>query len=100
MLSVSLCVRIVFPDPPRKIILAGAFGSHIDKNDLLTLGMLSAIHPDYIWTAGNAAGAGAIMALCDEHYFHQAEQIAEQTFVITMASTFEFQNHFITRLSF
>jgi len=87
-------------EAPEKIIVAGAFGSHLDKNDLLTIGMLPDIDPNNIDIAGNAAGSGAIMALCDDDYLHRAEQIAAETSVINLAEDMEFQMHFINRLSF
>lgn len=85
---------------PESIIVAGAFGSHLDKNDLLTLGMVPDIRPDHIFTVGNSAGAGAIMALCDENYLEQANILATNTKVIQLTEDASFQNIFISHLSF
>lgn len=85
---------------PSKIIVAGAFGSHVETEDLLTLGIIPALDPDKIVIAGNSAGAGAIMTICHHEYLSQAEKIAAQTTVVNLADDPEFNNHFIKRLSF
>ena len=85
---------------PAAIIVAGAFGSHLDKEDLLTLGMLPKIDPTRIVIAGNAAGAGAAMALCSDRQRKAAEEIAARTRVINLAEDMAFQSLFIQRLSF
>ena len=85
---------------PTEILVAGAFGSHLDKHDLLALGMLPVIGPERITMIGNAAGSGAIMALCDDRYLQTARNMASQTKVINLAADPGFQEHFITRLSF
>lgn len=85
---------------PRRILVAGAFGAHLDPDDLLTLGMLPSVDPQQVVLVGNAAGAGAIMMLCDEHCLACAEEMASRTMVINLAENPDFQNHFITRLSF
>lgn len=85
---------------PAKIIIAGAFGSYLDKDDMLTLGMLPAIDPSLIEIAGNSAGAGAIMALCDDAYLIRASEISGSISVIDLTADSDFQNTFIQRLSF
>ncbi|MFV0436845.1 MAG: ASKHA domain-containing protein [Desulfopila sp.] len=87
-------------DAPEQIIVAGAFGSHLDKRDLLAIGMLPQVDPDTIHIAGNAAGSGAIMALCDDSYLHYAQRLAAETTVINLAEDMAFQRHFVDRLSF
>lgn len=85
---------------PTRVLVAGAFGSHLDKRDLLTLGMLPPLPPEDIVMVGNAAGSGAVMVLCDPGYVKQAEELAARTTVINLAADPLFQEHFITRLSF
>ncbi len=87
-------------DRPSKVLVAGAFGSHLDKRDLLTLGMLPPLPPEDITMIGNAAGSGAVMVLCDPRYLQEAEELASRTTVINLAADPLFQEHFITRLSF
>jgi uncharacterized 2Fe-2S/4Fe-4S cluster protein (DUF4445 family) len=85
---------------PEKILIAGAFGSNLDRSDLLTLGMIPFLHPSRIEMTGNSAGAGAIMLLCDETYFAQIENLVKKISVIELATNIDFQQTFVERLSF
>ena len=85
---------------PRKIIIAGAFGSHLNKADLISLGIIPEIALEQIEMAGNSAGSGAVMALCDEEYIHQASQMAAEIEIVDLACNAEFQDIFINNLSF
>lgn len=84
--------------PPR-LLLAGAFGSTIDKTDALRIGMFPPIAAEHIDMVGNAAGAGAILSLLDEGYFERARELARKTRVFDLASHPEFQAAFIGSLS-
>lgn len=85
---------------PSKILLAGAFGSHIEKTNALQIGMFPSMNEEEIEVVGNAAGAGAILALCDEGYFEQAKDLARITRVFDLAGHPEFQNMFVQSLAF
>ncbi len=87
-------------EKPEKIIIAGAFGSHMNKNDMITLGMLPLIAPEQIEIAGNAAGAGAVLTLCDDKYQKDAEKTSRKITVVDLAANKDFQNTFIHRLNF
>ena len=85
---------------PTKIIVAGAFGSYVEKNDMLALGMVPDIDPCRIHIAGNSAGAGAVMALCDTGYIDKARRLAARTEVLELAVNIDFQQAFVRQLSF
>jgi uncharacterized 2Fe-2S/4Fe-4S cluster protein (DUF4445 family) len=85
---------------PQKIIIAGAFGSHLNKVDLIRLGIIPDMNVDLIEMAGNAAGSGAVMALCDKEYIEQAAQMAAKTEVVDLACNVQFQEVFINNLNF
>jgi len=85
---------------PNRILLAGAFGSLINRLDALTLGMFPEMEPDAIEVVGNAAGAGAVLALLQEECFTQAREMARATRVLDLAAHPDFQNTFINALSF
>ena len=87
-------------DSPESILIAGAFGSHQDKIDLVRLGILPDIDPQKIMTKGNAAGSGAVMALCDRSYIDQAQKMADRIEVVNLATNLEFQQRFIENLNF
>ena len=87
-------------DKPEKIIVAGAFGSFLDKEDMITLGMIPVMDPAKVETAGNLAGVGAVMVLCDDTYLKKSIQMAKQINVVDLACDQNFQETFIKRLSF
>ena len=83
-----------------RILIAGAFGSFLNKEDMINLGMIPAIDPRQIEMVGNSAGAGAIMTLCDDRYGSLVEAIAGELSVVDLAANSEFQNTFVHNLSF
>jgi uncharacterized 2Fe-2S/4Fe-4S cluster protein (DUF4445 family) len=85
---------------PARILLAGAFGSYIDKTAALAIGMFPALPESSIEVVGNAAGAGAILALFDDDYVSKSNTLAQTTRVIDLAAHPDFQNTFIQSLSF
>lgn len=85
---------------PEKIIIAGAFGSHLRKDDLISLGIIPDIAGEQIEMAGNAAGTGAVMALCDERYIDQATKIAAEIEKVDLACNVLFQERFVDNLRF
>ncbi len=85
---------------PEKIIIAGAFGSFLDKADMMSLGMIPSIDPSKIESAGNLAGVGAVMLLCDESYLNKTIQLSEIINVIDLACNQSFQDHFVRNLNF
>ena len=94
-----LCRENNLPQPAR-ILLAGAFGSYIDKTAALAIGMFPALPESSIELVGNAAGAGAILALFDDDYVGWATALAQTTQVVDLAAHTDFQNTFIQSLSF
>ena len=85
---------------PDKILLAGAFGSYINTSDALRIGMFPDIPEEAIEVVGNAAGAGAILALLEADCFNKAKEIANRTRVFDLAAHPDFQAVFVENLSF
>jgi len=85
---------------PEQIVVAGAFGSYLDKKDMMTLGMIPQVPEERIEIAGNLAGAGAVMALCDNQYVQLAKELAAKIVVIELATSIQFQQVFIENLGF
>jgi uncharacterized 2Fe-2S/4Fe-4S cluster protein (DUF4445 family) len=98
--GIEFLCRAAGIDFPSKILIAGAFGSHLEKEDMLALGMLPPIDLDSIESIGNAAGTGAIMALCDERSREKIEALAAEVIVVDLALSAEFQNQFVESLGF
>lgn len=85
---------------PEKLLVAGAFGSFIDKADALTIGMFPPLAEEDLLVVGNAAGAGAVLTLFDFECRERARSLAQRTTVIDLASRPEFQTAFLKALNF
>ncbi|MBW2611715.1 MAG: DUF4445 domain-containing protein [Deltaproteobacteria bacterium] len=85
---------------PDRLLIAGAFGSYIKKEDALTIGMFPAMASDDIEIVGNAAGAGAVLSLFDDHYRKKAQELVRETEVLELALHPDFQDIFIESLAF
>lgn len=67
---------------------------------MLTLGMLPDLDPARVEMVGNAAGTGAIMALCDEKSRQKAGALAARVSVVDFAANMAFQEQFVKSLNF
>ncbi len=61
-----------------KVILAGAFGSYIDKESAALLALFPDCDPENIYAVGNAAGDGARIALLNADKRAEADDIARK----------------------
>lgn len=78
-----------------KVILAGAFGSYIDKESALTLGMFPDCDINNVYAVGNAAGDGARMALLNTGKRVEAEKYARWVEFVEIAVEPNFQKEFM-----
>lgn len=78
-----------------KVILAGAFGSYIDPEKAMVLGMFPDCDLKNIHEVGNAAGDGARMALLNRDKRLEAEEIARKVEYIELTIEPDFQQEFI-----
>ena len=85
---------------PDRLIVAGAFGMHIDRDNALAIGLFPECDPDAISFVGNAAGHGAYLALINKDKREEAERIARWTEHIELATEKAFQKEFIKALAF
>ncbi|MBB5337505.1 ASKHA domain-containing protein [Pectinatus brassicae] len=83
-----------------KVILAGAFGSYINKTSALYIGLLPFCDEKIIQTVGNAAGEGARMALMNIDKRREAEKIASDINFVEAADESDFQEEFFAALNF
>jgi uncharacterized 2Fe-2S/4Fe-4S cluster protein (DUF4445 family) len=82
-----------------RMVIAGAFGMHIDKENSLAIGLFPWIEPEKIDMVGNAAGHGAYLALMNRDKRNEANRIARAVTHIELALEAEFQKEFIRALS-
>ena len=61
-----------------RIVIAGAFGSYIDVENALRVGMFPPLPPERFEQVGNAAGVGARLALLSGELRDMAQEIALQ----------------------
>ncbi len=81
------------------IIIAGAFGLHIDKRHALDIGLLPGCDPEKVQVVGNAAGHGAYLALIDTDKRVEADAVARKVEHIELALEDDFQQEFLRCLS-
>jgi uncharacterized 2Fe-2S/4Fe-4S cluster protein (DUF4445 family) len=78
-----------------RVILAGAFGSHINREASLTLGMFPDCPINKVYAVGNAAGDGARMALLNKGKRREANQRARWVEFIEIATDPAFEKEFM-----
>jgi uncharacterized 2Fe-2S/4Fe-4S cluster protein (DUF4445 family) len=78
-----------------RVVLAGAFGAHISPKHAMVLGMIPDVPLDKITSAGNAAGTGARIALCDVTARRKIEATVHEITKVETAIEPRFQEHFI-----
>ncbi len=81
-----------------RIILAGAFGSYINKKSALVIGMLPECAPEDISAAGNAAGEGAVLALLDTEKREEAEREVLKLRHLEISIDPDFQEEFLSAM--
>jgi uncharacterized 2Fe-2S/4Fe-4S cluster protein (DUF4445 family) len=82
-----------------RMVIAGAFGMHIDKASALTLGLFPPCDPAAIAMVGNAAGHGAYLALMDKEKRKEADRVAPFVTHVELAREEAFQREFMNGLS-
>ena len=81
-----------------KIILAGAFGSYIDPEKAMVLGMFPDCDLKNVYAVGNAAGEGARFALLNREKRVEADEIARRVEYVELTIEKNFQKEFIDAL--
>lgn len=87
-------------DAPDKVLLAGAFGSYLDKANAIAIGMLPAVPPERVFVVGNSAGDGARIALLNVDKRREATEIAGRVIRHELPTDPAFQDRFIRALAF
>jgi len=82
-------------DAVERIVLAGAFGSHIDVKYAMVLGMIPDCDLAKVQSAGNAAGTGARIALLNQRARDEIERVIGTVEKIETAVEPKFQAHFV-----
>jgi uncharacterized 2Fe-2S/4Fe-4S cluster protein (DUF4445 family) len=78
-----------------RILLAGAFGSYIERASAVRIGLVPPLPLARITPVGNAAGAGALMALTSRAERAEATRLAEAATHVELSTRPEFQRLFM-----
>lgn len=83
-----------------RVTLAGAFGSYIDKESAMVIGMIPDCDLERVQAVGNAAGDGAKIALFDRGKRAEAREVARSVEFIETAIEPDFQEKFAAAMAF
>ncbi len=85
---------------PDKIILAGGFGSYIDKEKAMLIGLIPDCALENVYAVGNAAGDGARIALLNVEKRNEIDSVTRKVERFELPTDPEFQNQFMLATSF
>jgi uncharacterized 2Fe-2S/4Fe-4S cluster protein (DUF4445 family) len=85
---------------PDKIILAGGFGSYIDKEKAMLIGLIPDCKLENVYAVGNAAGDGARIALLNIEKRNEIDSVTRKVERFELPTDPEFQNQFMLATSF
>jgi uncharacterized 2Fe-2S/4Fe-4S cluster protein (DUF4445 family) len=87
-------------EQPDKLILAGGFGSTIDKTKAMLIGLIPDMPLENVYAVGNAAGDGARIALLNVEKRREAAAVAHAVQRFELPADPGFQNQFMLALNF
>ncbi len=85
---------------PDKILLAGAFGTYLDRKSALLIGMIPECPLENIFAVGNSAGDGARIALLNVDKRREAREVAARVTRYELPTDPDFQDKFIRSMNF
>ena len=80
---------------PERVVLAGAFGSHIDAKYAMILGLVPDCALENVVSVGNAAGTGARIALLNKRSRDEIKTLTARIEKVETAVEPRFQEHFV-----
>ena len=93
-------LREVGLERPDKLILAGGFGSYIDKTKAMIMGLIPDLPLEDVYAVGNAAGDGARIALLNVEKRREAGEGARTVRRYELPTNPEFQHQFMLAMNF
>jgi len=85
---------------PDKVILAGGFGSYIDKEKAMLIGLIPDCKLENVYAVGNAAGDGARIALLNIEKRNEIDSVTRKVERFELPTDPDFQNQFMLATSF
>jgi uncharacterized 2Fe-2S/4Fe-4S cluster protein (DUF4445 family) len=83
-----------------KVILAGAFGSYIDKKSAMVIGLFPDCALKNVYAVGNAAGDGARIALLNADKRKEANEVARKVQYVELTTEVDFERQFAKAMYF
>jgi uncharacterized 2Fe-2S/4Fe-4S cluster protein (DUF4445 family) len=83
-----------------RVVLAGAFGSYIDKESAAVIGLFPDCDPEKVYAVGNAAGDGARIALLNVDKRKEADAMARRVEYVELTIEPDFNKIFTQALLF
>jgi uncharacterized 2Fe-2S/4Fe-4S cluster protein (DUF4445 family) len=83
-----------------RVYLAGGFGSYINIESAVAIGLLPESLLENITAAGNTAGAGAARVLLSFRDFHHIQDLADQVEYLELSASMSFQEKFVEQMFF
>ncbi|OAT80778.1 ferredoxin [Desulfotomaculum copahuensis] len=83
-----------------QVVVAGAFGTHLQLASALAIGMFPALPPERFRQVGNAAGTGARLALLSMPERRRAEDVARRVKYLELTAVPGFGDTFMAELRF
>jgi uncharacterized 2Fe-2S/4Fe-4S cluster protein (DUF4445 family) len=83
-----------------RVVLAGAFGSYIDRTAAMLMGMFPDCPLENVSAVGNAAGDGARMALLDIDKRREAQEYARKVEYIELTLEKDFEMEYVSAMHF
>ncbi len=100
--GIDILLRESGYDPARlqQFIIAGAFGTYLDLESAVKIGMFPLLDRNVFLQVGNAAGAGARRLLTTESARGMAKQIARETQPVELTTYPDFMDQYLQNLQF
>ena len=83
-----------------RVLLAGAFGSHLSPDALCDIGLLPEAFRGKVESIGNAAGEGAKLYARNFSLFQQSDQLARETGYVELTLSPSFSDYYVDAMSF
>jgi uncharacterized 2Fe-2S/4Fe-4S cluster protein (DUF4445 family) len=98
--SALIAAAGITPLDIERVVIAGAFGTHLNLESAIGIGLLPALPVQCFSQVGNAAGTGARMVLVSENERHRAESLGSRIEYIELGGNPKFQQWFCQSLKF
>lgn len=83
-----------------RVMIAGAFGSYINKESAIHMGLLPKLDSKKVISIGNGAGTGASMALLSGAVREKAESLARKVIHVELSKDKDFEELYIENMNF